>query len=308
MRKPSLLATAAVCLAASSAYGVVLVDDTFSDTDRIGGLNGSSTTTTTTINTPTSTNTQWIGTRASQEVASATGMLWTLDASSRLITGYFPTVNLVEGTTTSFTLNFTTGSLGTGLSNGLRIALTNDGGVGGIDNTDVIGSTSATYVGDVGYAFFNSGGNVGGTDAPANVGLTTYQRTDLTSNNILGTGANWTSIGSSAGSTGNFGANTAYSMVFAFDYTGTQTTITTSVTGGNFTDLSYSIVDTTDLVTAFSQFSFRLATGNAQFATVNFTGFKVEQVSAVPEPSAFAALAGISVLGLAATRRRRTGS
>lgn len=306
--KSQRLATPAILLglavaALQPARAVTLVNDTFTDTDRIGGQNGASTTSSTpAVNAPTSTNTQWIGTRVSQITASASGMFWAMDANSRLVTGYFPTVTLANNTVTTFAIAFTTGNDGA-TPNNLRIALT-DGTANGIRTTDGVAASDATYNGDVGYAFF-SGNNLGG-GFTTNLTMNTRERTTTSSLNLLGTAAEWTSLGSgSSGATGYFQPNTAYSMTFAFSYDGSATTITTGITGGNFSGMSYSNTDTSTLVTNFNQFTLRLGGGSAQYSSLNFTSFTVDQVSPVPEPSACAALAGAAGLGLAAFRRRR---
>ena len=310
MKSRLLVPSALLCLL-PAAHAVVLVNDTFTDTDRIGGSTGSSTTTSSpSIGTPTSTNTQWIGTRVSQIVASSTGMLWTMDTQSRVVTGYFPDVNLVAGTVTTFTLNFTTGAQGTGAGNNIRFALT-DGTAAGARTTDGIGNTDATYVGDVGYSIF-SGNNTGGTTAAPNLTLNTRERVTTSSNTLLGTAANWgandvndVSLGNSSGATGNFAGGGSYNLSFAFTYSGSSVDITTAITGGNFSGMNFTVTDPSPATTNFNQFSMRLGGGNAQFSSINFTQFQVEQITSIPEPSSYAVLAGLGGLALAATRRRR---
>lgn len=310
MKSRLLVPSALLCLL-PAAHAVVLVNDTFTDTDRIGGSTGSSTTTSSpSIGTPTSTNTQWIGTRVSQVVASGTGMLWTMDTASRVVTGYLPEVNLVAGTVTTFTLNFTTGAQGTGTTNNLRIALT-DGTAAGARSTDGIGNTDATYVGDVGYAIF-SGNNTGGTVPATDLTLNARERVTTSSNTLLGTAADWgangvgnVSLGNSSGATGNFAGDSSYSMTFGFTYSGSSLDITTGVTGGNFSGMNFKVTDPSPATTKFNQLSFRLGGGSAQFSSINFTQFQVEQITPIPEPSSYAVLAGLGGLALAATRRRR---
>ena len=304
MKSRLLVPSALLCLL-PAAHAVVLVNDTFTDTDRIGGSTGSSTTTSSpSIGTPTSTNTQWIGTRVSQIVASSTGMLWTMDSASRVVTGYFPDVNLVAGTVTTFTLNFTTGAQGTGTTNNLRIALT-DGTANGTRNTDGVGATDNSYNGDLGYGFF-SGNNTGGATPATDLTLNTRERTTTTSVNLLGTSADWSALNpSSSGATGNFAGSNSYSMTFGFTYSGSSLDITTGVTGGNFSGMNFKVTDPSPATTKFNQLSFRLGGGSAQFSSINFTQFQVEQITPIPEPSSYAVLAGLGGLALAATRRRR---
>lgn len=76
---------------------------------------------------------------------------------------------------------------------------------------------------------------------------------------------------------------------------------------GGSTNIGY-IVDTTGANTA-SYYSIDLTTGSATSLGViprGFSGgFAIDQLSAVPEPSTYAAAAGLAVLALAAHRRRR---
>lgn len=296
MRESYLLASAALCVA-SYAHAVVLVNDTFSDTDRASS--------------PTSTNTQWITDTSTPLTPSESGMLWDSDAGtgSRYALGYFPlvTVSNNETTPTVFTLEFTTGASGATASN-LRIALldTRPNGTVVADG----GAGNSVYVDDVGYGFFSSASTVGGGNTTA-LTLRTYQRNTLTSTNPLSAAGDWgnnsgtTQLANSSGSSGYFQANTSYSLNVSMLLTSGSLAMTTSLTGGNFSGLSYTATDAVTPTTDFNALIFRLG-GNGQFADINFTSLTISGVSAVPEPSSYAAFAGLGVLGLATMRRRRT--
>lgn len=294
--------TLALALTASlSAWGqTVLVNDDFADTDRIGGFSGSSTSTSSpTISTPTSTNTQWVVNGTSQMTASSTGMLWNMNSTSnRMAIGYFPTVT-VGSAPVKFELTFTTGNAGT-TANNLRIALL-DGSPSGYRTTDGFGSTDASYVNDVGYGFFSGSSNVGGGNT-TNLVMGTLDRTTTSSNDLLGTAGNWTSIGSSSGATGYFAANTTYTLAITMAYSAGTMNITTEITGGNFSGMNYTVADSTSPVVNFDTLAIRLGGGSGQFSNINYESFTV---TAIPEPSTYAALVGVAALGLVIYRRRR---
>lgn len=297
--------TAALIATATSAQ-VTLVHDTFSDSDRIGGFDGSSTTASEpSIGTATATNTQWVANRTSVLVASAGGMQWTLDTTSNaMLLGYFPTVSLALDTPTTFRLAFTTGNMG-GTTNNLRIGLLN-GTPNGFRATDGFGSTDASYTGDEGYGVWSASSTVGGGNT-SNLVLRTYQRNTL-GTNLLGTAGEWgnndgaTQFGNSVGATGYFEANTSYVLEMTLTFDGTALLFETSLTGGNFVGMNYAVSDDVDPTTEFNMIAFRLGGGSNQFDSINFTEFSV---SAIPEPSTYAALFGALALGLVAFRRRQ---
>jgi hypothetical protein len=83
-----------------------------------------------------------------------------------------------------------------------------------------------------------------------------------------------------------------------------QLDITESLSGGAFGSglSSTTVSDLSPTATTFDYLLFRSATASA--IDVKFQNLTVSQTSAVPEPSTYAALAGVAVLGLAFWRRR----
>lgn len=277
-----LLLALAAPLAAQTTY---LVNDTFSDTDRIGGTDGSETTSAAPeIFTPTATNTQWVVNRASQLVASATGMNWTFDVTSNtLAAGRFPDVAIGADPVT-FRLSFTTGALG-GTTNNLRMALVN-GTASGFRLTDGFGASDASYVGDIGYGIFSSGSTVAGPST-SNLVLNMVKRATITSNDLLGTAGVWSStIAGTTGSTGYIQPNTTYVLEITASYNGSTLTLTTTLTGGNLAGHTVTINDSTDPVTTFNLFAMRWGGGSGQLTGLRFNSFTVTVPAAVVTPPA----------------------
>lgn len=302
LRKLCLLASTAAALTAP-AFGTILVNDLMTDTDRIGGFDGSSTTALApTTSTPTSSNTQWVSNATNLLVASSSGMLSTMPSTgARMVTGYFPTVALLDGTTTTFKLDFTLGTFGA-TGNGLRFGLF-DGTPAGLRNTDgFTEGADATFVGDIGYGFTIP--TVIGGPSTLTPQITLRERTSLTSSNLLGANGAWSNLGLAHNATsGHFQANTPYSITATLTRSGSVLDINLAITGGNLVDLNLTRQDTSISATALNQISFRPGGTDQQFASINFTGLEISQI---PEPASVATLAGLGVIGLALTRRRRS--
>lgn len=282
---------------ALSVQAQLAVNDPFIDTDRIGGMNGSSTSSTAPlIGTATATNTQWVSNRSNQLVASSTGMRWSPNVTSNtMITGYFPAVSLLDSNYVRLTLTFTTGAFGSGAGGELAVALV-DGSPAGYRTTDGVGSTDTTYVGDTGYRvnFSNCGTS---SIIPAPLPATSlYRRVAFaTSNNLLGTSNDW---GNNAGAIGAanslatatatagsaFAANTTYTLTITLDrLSAADVAITTSLTGGNLAGLTITGHDTTGSAwNRFDQLSLRLATGSTGWTNLNVTGLQINLVKPVP--------------------------
>lgn len=109
------------------------------------------------------------------------------------------------------------------------------------------------------------------------------------------------------------GGTLAYDLVLASSHNGYATAVATmSVPAGN-AQQSFTGVDISSIAGTFTSVTLRLAvlgvdsTGRPIALTGNGSGPELlidGTVTAIPEPSAFAALAGFFALGLAATRRR----
>ncbi|MCU0794016.1 MAG: PEP-CTERM sorting domain-containing protein, partial [Opitutaceae bacterium] len=77
--------------------------------------------------------------------------------------------------------------------------------------------------------------------------------------------------------------------------------------GGTALEGTFDLVTSASAITAFSANQFSIVNLGAGYTgTVGLTANALQiTVSAIPEPSAFAALAGLAALGGAITRRRR---
>jgi hypothetical protein len=134
--------------------------------------------------------------------------------------------------------------------------------------------------------------------------LNIRKRTNTSSNNLLGAISDWDeTLGQSSGATGNFTEGHDYSLIFAFSYDGSSTTISAQITGGNFSGMLFEAIDDSP-TTTFNQLTLRFGTGANQFTSINFTEFKIEQTP-IPEPSSAVLLAGIAAVGVACGSRRR---
>ena len=286
-----------ILLLSTASAQTILVDDTFTDTDRIGGFDGSSTDSAApSVNIPTSTNTQWVVNGTSQMVASASGMAWNMNnVSNRMAIGYYPTFT-VGGAPVTLSLAFTTGTYGAAPNN-LRMAIF-DSRPSGIRETDGFSSADPSYLNDIGHGIFSGSSNVGGGSVD-DLTLRTYERVALT-DNLLGSSSNWGELDRSSGATGYLQENTDYLLEVTLVENAGVLSIRTLLTGGNLTGYDYTVQDSSSPILEFNAFAMRWGGGELQFSDFNLTSFKVVQV---PEPSFFAAVAGLLALGFIILRR-----
>jgi hypothetical protein len=143
-------------------------------------------------------------------------------------------------------------------------------------------------------------GTTFGVDTP----LQLLERTAISSINLMGTTADYTTL--SSGPAGSLNASafadaTQYTLEFLVTRTGTDSVdITTRFFGGSL-DISHIATDSSGATFAFDTLAIRPA-GSAQVATsLAFSQFSAE---IIPEPSAYA-LTGLALLGLVFARRWR---
>jgi len=225
---------------------------------------------------------------------------------------------------TVFTSSFTPIALSAGTTRQVNFTLSATGGLTAADTS----TTRAIYAG-----FFNTGGTSTGSTrfaddtgylirwnpGGASAGFLEYQERASGAVNSLyngytvgtnfGVGANGANI--------TLADNTAYTFslrlvraaggAFSFGTNNTSTTYGAAVSGTPTTYYGYTNTDTTP-VTNFDQFAFMLqnTTGSAVTYTLTMdTNTLAGTYSAIPEPSTYAALAGLAALGVVMLRRRR---
>jgi predicted outer membrane repeat protein len=276
---------------------ITLVNDVFSDTDRIGGTDGSATTATSpAVSTPTSTNTQWVtSTAGSPSALIATGgasnMVWTFSGTgAALIHGYMPLVTIASGKTVTLTLKIKTGALGTGVDN-FRMAIFNDAATGATraqyDGSPVTGNGRNT----TGYGFFSATGVVGSGSNSAALNFNINKRTDLAPTNMLSAGAGWTdcSVITHTNSGGNFDADTEYTLTYAFAYDGTNLGISLGIDGGTYSNYKVTATDTSGSPNLdFNAIVLRMGKASLQFASMTIRELTVTEGNTVivPQPPA----------------------
>lgn len=201
--------------------------------------------------------------------------------------------------------------------NGKSEAVASVGGTGGFIRNGLVSTTSTLFV----------GGGISGTSTDTYAGVIengsgTLAVTKEGSGSQTFTGANTFTGGATVsagtlatGATGTFGAgNVSVAAAAALTFgnnssiidTATLTFASTSTINLNFTGAEVvGSVFNSVTSTALAAGTYDAAGLNAYFGGISaFTGTGSLTVSAVPEPSTFAAIAGLGVLGLAALRRR----
>lgn len=186
-----------------------------------------------------------------------------------------------------------------------RVGLFNSGGHR--FTGDNIGNTNAAFA--TGYDGYLAAVNVGQTAGNNNI-FNLRERTatnNLTSGSIGGSGG-FSNLGS-GGAAKTFAANTVYNAVLTFTLVDASTLAISQSYSGLFagdtvvSTASATLSDTASLTTSFDTLSFYYQTSNTDFTTID--NIKIDYTSTIPEPSAFAAFAGLGGLACVAFRRRR---
>lgn len=224
---------------------------------------------------------------------------------------------------TVFTSSFDPISLAAGTTRQLNFSFTATGGLTAADTT----TTRAVYAG-----FFNSGGTTTGStrfaddtgylirwnpNGAGNGFLEYHERGSGAVNSLYNGYTTATSFGVGSNSANvTLADNTAYTVslrlaraaggAFSFGTNTTSTTYGASITGTPSTYYGYTNTDSTP-VTSFNQFAFMLhnTTGSAVTYTLTMDTGTLAGTHVIPEPSTYAALAGLAALGVVIIRRRR---
>lgn len=310
-----LLALGSISLAASASAQTILVNDTFTNAQRVGG--GASAVTG--LDRDGGTSNDWVVASSNTAIAGSAGGPLYVDAIN-VATGingnslrvanlgafydlktYFSLTTLGAGETISVSFNIRTSLANPGNTNGgFRVGLFNSNGGQQTANISTYNSTS----------FDNDQGYVANYTTNATAGTTTANSIgdrSLGNNQGLfqGTIGNLTNVNAPVvGGAVAFDTTYAVTLSVTRSLDGLSNTISSSFAGASIsaTDSSspYASFDTLGI---FLGSNWGAASPNQRS---NFIDDVIVTYSAIPEPSAFAALAGIAVLGLAATRRRRS--
>lgn len=284
-----LLAALAGASLTASLHAAVLVDETFAAGERSN------------LNLPNGA--QWFSSSGGTSITYTpnTSIKLTTGASGRHLLAYFTAdgsaaalTNTGDSLSVSFTFSLD-GAAGASATNttAMRIGLF-DSTAGNRIAADGLNATD-TFDNYTGYI----AAMAPGTSVAS--GLSLRERTTLTGANLISSTTAYTAFSGSAASQA-FTYGSTYTGVFSVTKTATGVDLGIAFTGLGLS--SYSLVksDSTP-VTAFDTFVFHNVSNVADSITI--TDLVVTHTSAIPEPSSFAALAGLGVLGLAASRRRR---
>jgi hypothetical protein len=264
--------SAALLGLAPASRAVVIVDDTWADGSR--------------TNTPISqSNTVWYSSTASSLLVGPNYMLGTNITSARLWVGYFTDdpaspVTLGEGEMIKVTLVFTPTNVaawtGSGTQRGLRFGLLNFADGGTRLTSDSFSSSAGNGENVTGYMLNLSFYDYFSTETPMEIRV----RTNLSSVNLIGTTADYLSLGSGPCCYSNqpaFVSGVTYTLEFIVARTNaTDVGIRTHIFGGDL-DLAYSVRDTTtNLYHRFDTFAIRPNNLNNAADHFTFSQFKVE--------------------------------
>jgi hypothetical protein len=289
---PLLIAAAAILPVAASAQSVINVTETFASGQR------------TALNTPNGF--QWFTSAGGANVTYTdnTSIYQSTGSSGRHLIGYFTAdkspFTLAQGQTLtlSFTITFNRGTALADGGNNFRFGLF-DSSAGTRMTADNHGGTNDTaptpFDNYKGYAaMFNLGATTGNT-------VSIRERTDLVNRALISSVNAYTAVGTSFAPEQAFAPNTTYNGTYSFTRTAQDhLTMSVAFTGGALSGYSFTRVDEAPSTFAFDIIAFQMSSNTADGFTLSAVN-----VSAIPEPSAFAALAGLGGLGFAAIRRRR---
>ena len=288
------LALATVCGFALSSYAqtdTILVNDTWADGDRTSsGPDGSGI------------DSAWFSSSgASLTVPAAGTMRATIGAGSLSETTYFASQTLANtGDALKFTWVYTPSTIAPNTSQAFNLAVVN-----GATHLSADGSpASQAYAGYSMYMNMSSP-NLGNGN-PYNL---KEWNLGATAGALLSSSGNWASLanGGTSGNTG-FASGSTYTLIMTLTRNASSgLDITSTMTGGSLNGTgseTISFTDTTPNTFTYDTFALRQTGSSSGAAQVDSSLFKVDFITAVPEPTTFA-LAGLGLLGLAGYRRMR---
>lgn len=287
MKLRPFLLLGALCAFAGSAFAQqTIFSDNFSDGNRDG----------------------WFSSGISSTLTVSNGyMTQATGTSGRSVVTNFNATSLAVGETLSLTFNLRIDgpalgnfSANTGVNNQLRFGLYYSNGVTPVaaDNFNSPYSFSAYD----GYGSFTSlmAGSTNSNGTPA--GWTIRDRTG-TENALISTTTGYTSLGATELPETSFAIDTLYEGSMSILRTEAGVEITATFFGGALgTGYTMTRLDDTNSVTTFDTIAFHL--NSSVGASYSISNVEVSLIAApIPEPSTYAALAGLLALGLVARKR-----
>jgi hypothetical protein len=276
----------------SHATDTVIVNDTWADGDRTSsGPDGGG------IDTP------WYSSSAAALTVPAPGtMRAAVPATSLSETTYFASQTLANtGDELMLTWTFSPTTIAANTSQAFNLAVVN-----GATHLSADGSSPASQV-YAGYSMYMnmSSPNLGNAN-PFNL---KEWNLGATPGALLSASGNWASLanGGTSGNTG-FVSGSTYTLVMTLTRNASSgLDITSTMTGGSLNGTgseTISFTDTTPNTFTYDTFALRQTGSSSGAAQIDSSLFKVDFITATPEPTTFA-LAGLGLLGLAGYRRMR---
>jgi hypothetical protein len=284
VNSPSVRLTGVIlgCLGlAASAQATVLINDDFSDGDRIG----------------------WVSVTPANTSVTAQQLVFDPNANEMVIT-YFTPTTLTSGQSLRLSFDFTLSGAVPVNTSYFRVGYFNSNGA--TPKVDSFAVTSFEQAGS--YAGSAALLNLTGTGASS----VTYRHRNLSNGTNVPAGGNALTTnlgnyvaaepGATGGTASAFTVGSVYRVTYTFAEGGASDTLSLNifdVTANTATSVAHSYT-----TTATTSATFDLLAFNFQGATTPFT-FDNVVLEVIPEPASAAALAGLGTLGLALLRRRR---
>ncbi len=272
---PTVLLSALLLAAAPLSRATVLLDDTFADGTR--------------NNTALPTDAAWYASSGSSLTATTGAMKLVLGGSAILGVSYFTPnaasqASLGIGDTLVTTITFTfNGVAPLNSSQGFRLAVCDFGA----NRVSADFSSSSSQGANVpGYALFQTMGVTFNNATPMDL----RKRTTLTDTSLLGTGGDWTSLGTGPGNTNNFSgfaSGTQYNLQLSLQRTGASSILMTAtwLNLADGTTLSTSVADNAASNFNFDGIALRPQTAATSSTNIVFNEVQVELVPAATPPS-----------------------
>ncbi|MBC8009368.1 MAG: PEP-CTERM sorting domain-containing protein [Burkholderiales bacterium] len=220
-------------------------------------------------------------------------------AGAYSVSTYFTSTALAAGESISVSFNIRSTLANPGAGTGaFRVGLFNSGGTRLANNQSAFGGSGA-FTDDVGYIANYS------TNAAAVNQIVQERTTAVATNNIFqGT---FGQVGTAVSTANTLAFDTIYAATLTLARSGDGSTMSISST---FNGINLNVNDAVTPYTTFDHLSifFGSQFGNATTPRTNYIDDVTVTFTPIPEPSSYATLAGLGVIGLVALRRRRSAT